>query len=89
MSVAKSNVAKSNVKKKTPKKLSAKKKSPKKTNSNYHLHAVNYPKNTFTYQQAHSHYLKDFNEKIDHHSSMPHFWRFTTIYTKEWLKKNG
>lgn len=55
----------------------------------YKLHAINFPKSKFTYHEAIKYYTEKFNEKRDHYTNLPHFWRFTTIYTKEWLKKNG
>lgn len=57
---------------------------------NYRLHAVNFPKNVFlTLEKSRAYYLKNFEPAIDHTSEMPHFFRITTIYTKEFLKRNG
>jgi hypothetical protein len=57
----------------------------------YKLHAVQFPTSKMTYNQARSAYAKDFGEiPIDHYSNRTgQFYRFTTIYTKEWLKRNG
>lgn len=51
------------------------------------LHAVNFPKTKFTYHKAIQYYTENYNEPRDHYTNMANFWRFTTIYTKEWLKK--
>jgi hypothetical protein len=53
----------------------------------YLLHAVNYPKSKYTYNQALSSALKDYG-KFDHYRQMPNFWRFTFI-KKESIKKKG
>ena len=53
----------------------------------YKLHAINFPKEKFTYNQARSRFVS-FGQKLDHYTNYPNFWRFTTVYTKEWLKKN-
>jgi hypothetical protein len=57
----------------------------------YKLHAVQFPTSKMTYNQARSAYSKDWADiPIDHYSNRTgDFYRFTTIYTKEWLKRNG
>ncbi len=56
----------------------------------YKLHAVIYPKEKYTYHQAYSNFTNEYskNAPLDHYTNMPNFWRFTTINTKEFLKRN-
>lgn len=57
----------------------------------YKIHAVQFPTKKMTYNQARSEYAKNWGDiPIDHYSNRTgEFYRFTTIYTKEWLKRNG
>jgi hypothetical protein len=56
----------------------------------YKLHAVMYPKNKFTYNEARSKFSKDFSDfKLDHYTNYENFWRMTTEWTTPWLKRNS
>jgi hypothetical protein len=53
------------------------------------LHAVNFPKISFkTLTSAKKYYSQHFKQPVDHTSVMKNFFRITTIYTKEFLKRN-
>jgi hypothetical protein len=52
------------------------------------LHAVNFPKSDFNMKTARTYYLSHFKPMIDHTSEMKNFYRITTVYTKEYLKKH-